>query len=129
MIILTSDHASYDDQDFYLAFPKKQRKFSLLDSIPFSIYHKGIEVTEIDVNGRNSLDLVPTILDYIDISDENYFLGDSLFSKSENRSKYDYNYFAPTCYYTSKDSKISGILGEDQENFKNELISYFAISK
>lgn len=56
----------------------------MVDEIPFYIYYKGMDSKVIDAQGRNSLSLAPTILDYLDISDENYFLGDTLFSDSES---------------------------------------------
>lgn len=128
IVIFTTDHATYDDKDFYAAYPNYSRYFSFLDEVPFFIYHKGVKKRVIDANGRNSLDLVPTILDYIDVSDINCFLGDSLFS-SENKSKYNYYYFAPGCYYTSVNATVSDMDTKKKEEFEEDLIKYFAVSK
>lgn len=89
ILIFTADHATYEDLDFSQTFPDYERLFSEADEIPFFIYYNGIEPEEIDVAGRNSLSLAPTILDYLDISAPNYFLGFSLFMSAVNSNNYD----------------------------------------
>lgn len=84
IIVFTTDHASFIDSDFRRTFPDYVRNHGMVDEIPFYIYYKGMDSKVIDAQGRNSLSLAPTILDYLDISDENYFLGDTLFSDSES---------------------------------------------
>ncbi|MBR3362490.1 MAG: sulfatase-like hydrolase/transferase [Bacilli bacterium] len=92
IIIFTTDHASYVDADYLKSFEGYyDRKHIFYDKIPLFIYHKNIKSRKIDVHGRNSLDLAPTILDYIDESGPNYFLGNSLFS--ELGSKFDGVYY------------------------------------
>lgn len=83
IVVFTTDHSAYHDDPFHDAFPNHPCSFQSLDEIPLFIYHKGVEPEVIDVNGRNSLGLAPTILDYLDISAPNYFLGTSLFSGDE----------------------------------------------
>ena len=75
VVIFTTDHATFVDDAFRTAFPDYQRSDGFLDRIPLFIYYKGIPSEHIDVRGRNSLCLAPTILDYLDISAPNYFLG------------------------------------------------------
>lgn len=79
IIVFTSDHCTYEDDVFHKAFPNYERAHIFLDRIPFFIYYKGVQPETIDVNGRNSLCLAPTVLDFLDISEPNYFLGQSLF--------------------------------------------------
>lgn len=83
IIVFTTDHATYHDDPFHNSFPNHPCSFQSLDEIPLFIYHKGVEPEVIDVNGRNSLGLAPTLLDYMDVSAPNYFLGSSLFSGDE----------------------------------------------
>lgn len=80
IIIFTTDHATYQDDSFDISFPNAERSFITIDEIPLFIYYEGIEPQSIDVKGRNTLNLAPTILDYLDISASNYFMGTSLFS-------------------------------------------------
>lgn len=82
VLVFTSDHATYQDNDFTTTFPNYARASSNVDSIPFCIYYKGVKPETIDVQGRNSLDLAPTVLDYLDMSAPNYFLGTSLFASN-----------------------------------------------
>ena len=84
IIIFTSDHANFVDNDFRESFPNYKRNHGMVDEIPLYIYFSGVQPLEIDVNGRNSLGLAPTILDLVDISDSNYFLGNSLFNVNMN---------------------------------------------
>ena len=67
-----------------------------VDEVPLVLYYKGITPETIDVEGRNSLSLVPTILDYMDVSVPNYFLGDTLFYYKENNNSYDTVFFDNT---------------------------------
>ncbi len=85
LLIFTTDHASYQDSDAAAAFDDPL-SYGFINGIPLSFYFKGITPQQIDVNGRNSLCLAPTVLDYLDISDENYFLGSSLFAPESDSS-------------------------------------------
>lgn len=78
IVIFTTDHATYVETEFYDNFPD-DRKINDLDEIPFFIYYPGITQQTVNAMGRNSLDMAPTVLDFLDISAENYFLGRSLF--------------------------------------------------
>jgi len=89
IIVFTADHCTYGDLDFMQAFPDHPRISSEVDAIPLFIYYEGIEPEAIEVSGRNSLSLAPTLLDYLDISTPNYFLGYSLFMGSQNNNNYD----------------------------------------
>lgn len=116
IVIFTTDHASYTDYDYLRAFSKfYEREFSFLDEIPLYIYHKNVEPRIINVSGRNSLDLAPTILDYIDISAANYFLGKSLFS-DDGGTKYDTIFTEGVRYLSSKNEKL------EQINFENDVV-------
>ena len=71
--------------------------------------------------------MAPTILDYLDISSENYFLGNSLFADEEIR-------VCETCYnetnvfYSSKYSAITE-MGEEQKAYLRQLLIEYYIKK
>lgn len=127
ILVLTSDHASYSDYDYIRTFEdaNNNKKYSFIDKIPLIIYHKDIKPNVINVNCRNSLDLVPTILDYIDITDYNYFLGDSLFADS-GLSKYDKYYAEGSIYFSTDQCDVKHFNTENE--FEKELIKYYSIA-
>lgn len=122
IVILTSDHGTYMDEDYLKTF--ENRPYSFVDEIPLIMYHKNIKPQTIEVNGRNSLDLAPTILDYIDISGPNYFLGTSLFS--DKGSKYDTTYSDMMILLSSKDKELVDI--ENDEIVQYNINSYYSIA-
>ncbi|MCR4587345.1 MAG: LTA synthase family protein [Lachnospiraceae bacterium] len=84
IIVYTADHATYADLYFMQAFPDYVRADEIVDEMPLMIYYPGIKAEQVNVYGRNSLDLAPTLLDYLDISAPNYFLGTSLYDPEPN---------------------------------------------
>jgi phosphoglycerol transferase MdoB-like AlkP superfamily enzyme len=83
ILIFTTDHAAFNSPEYKRSFKSKQEYF--VNTIPLFIYWNGIEHEIINADGRNSLDLAPTILDLLKIYDhENYFLGSSLFLNNDN---------------------------------------------
>ncbi len=84
ILVFTGDHCTYEDLYFTKAFPDYERGDEIVDRVPFLIYYPGILPEEVNVFGRNSLDMTPTLLDYLDISAPNYFLGTSLYDPSPN---------------------------------------------
>lgn len=127
IIIFTTDHATYYDNDFSNAFPKYNREDVFIDRIPLFIYYKGVENVDIDTNGRNSLDLSPTVLDLLDISQENYFLGESLFSLVG--SDFSYISYYENNIFTTKDSTIYKLDRDEQKNVQNNINDYFIATK
>ena len=103
IIVFTTDHSTYADIDYTTTFPNRDKKdYLFMDEIPLFIYYKGVKSEVIDANGRNSLDLAPTILDFLDISEPNYFLGESLFSGKDGGTMYDSYYYENTTFLGSK---------------------------
>ena len=101
-----------------------------LTKIPFIIYHKGIDAKQIDAMGKNSLDLAPTILDYIDKEKhENYFLGDSLFTNTKGKSIFDTYYYVESVegiVVTQSNNLFSQIKLNSNPSLKAKLLKYFA---
>ncbi len=89
ILVLTGDHCAYGDFFYRSAFPDYPRVNTDADEMPLILWHRGVEPEEIDADGRNTLDMVPTLLDYLDISAPNYFLGESLFAPARPGSRID----------------------------------------
>lgn len=124
ILIFTSDHATYQDSDFTRTFPEYFRSSSMVDEIPLCIYYCGIVPEEIDANGRNSLDLVPTILDYLDINGPNYFLGTSLFS-DKMANQFDTIFNEGVNLFSTKNDYITAINETNSNDVETAIQQYF----
>lgn len=129
IVIFTTDHATFVDDEYRSSFPKNTRVQGNLDRIPLFIYYKGINPEVINVDGKNSVNLTPTILDYLDYSAGNYFLGQSLFSKSENNSIYSTLFVSELTYRTTKGNKISEIPKDEKEETEQKVSEYYSIAR
>lgn len=129
IVIFTTDHATFVDDEYRSSFPKNTRVQGNLDRIPLFIYYKGINPEVINVDGKNFVNLTPTILDYLDYSAGNYFLGQSLFSKSENNSIYSTLFVSELTYRTTKGNKISEIPKDEKEETEQKVSEYYSIAR
>jgi phosphoglycerol transferase MdoB-like AlkP superfamily enzyme len=124
ILVLTTDHCSFQVPEYLSAFNSKQQYFC--NKIPFMIYGQGIEHQAIDANGRNSLDFAPTILDILKLTDhENYFLGSSLFIHN-NDNLPRITAIGENFYLTANDT----VIDISQKNDKNisKIKTYYKIS-
>ena len=127
---MKTDHCSYIDFDYETVFGSvHNREYPSIDEVPLFIYHKGVNSRNIAVGGRNSLCLVPTILDYLDISEENYFLGSSLFSGREYESKLEYAYNSDASYCTTKNGMIISDNDTFDSDMREKIKDYFTICR
>jgi len=126
IVILTSDHATYQDADFSMAFPEYSREDPSLDQIPLMIYYQGAAPACYDAKGRNSLDMAPTILDFLDMSAPNYFLGDSLFGE-ESASSYDTYFESMGISYCTAEGAVKLLSAEQMQEFEKQLAKYYAL--
>ncbi len=124
IIVFTTDHATYADQKYSNAFPDYRRDCTDVDTIPLFIYYKGIDHQEIDVNGKNSLCLAPTILDYLDIDSENYFLGTSLFDAKAS-TDFDSTFYDASYLVSTKDCGIRYLEDLEVDDFLSQVLSYY----
>lgn len=124
IIIFTTDHCTYNSQDFRAAFPDYHRTTTFLDTIPLCIYYNGVEHEDIDVLGRNSLCLAPTILDLLNISEPNYFLGSSLFNPEYINESIENVYWSDE-FLTSQAGVAKEIDGQRLETYSVILSDYF----
>jgi hypothetical protein len=126
ILIFTTDHATYVDDDFLHTFSADSRTYAALDEIPLYVYYKGVQPESVDVNGRNSLNLTPTILDYLDLSGPNYFLGESLFAPQNEDFSYTTLFYDPSCYLNSVNSTITSLTSDEYIAFSDLLLRYFS---
>ena len=128
IIVFTSDHATFQDDSFNEAFPNYSRSHTEVDEIPLFIFHNNVITGHINVGGRNSLDLAPTVFDFLDISAPNSFLGSSLFSE-EAENECEYNFTDSSEKYTTKNNSISKIKGDDLKKFNELLQDYYIAAR
>ena len=122
LFIFTADHCTYEDADFRQSFPAYERVSWGCDRIPLFFYYKDCVPSRIDVGGRNSLCLAPTLLDLLCVSDENFFLGNSLFGSP---SEYDSLFCSLTTYYHTSELGISPLNKEATRTFIKKLRAYY----
>ena len=126
IIVFTADHSTYTEEEYTKTFPESKRESAGCGEMPLCIYYKGIEPDKFDVGGRNSLALAPTILDYLDISAINYFLGISLFiPNDETNSNYDCLYFDGGSFLSSDKGKVEYLSEAREELAQKNLTAYF----
>lgn len=132
ILVFTTDHSTFLDLEFQNSFPNYQRNHGMIDEIPLFIYYKGISPEVIDVKGKNSISLSPTVLDYIDLTGPNYFLGQSLFNMNDNSNNiFNTTFVSENNILTTKGIVDGASVGPfDQKsnpNFINILEQYYAI--
>ena len=129
IVIFTTDHCTYLDDSYEASFPDNGRLSWETDKIPLFFYYQGIEPASFNANGRNSLDLAPTICDYLDISAGNYFLGSSLFAESGNNNYYDTTFNQSQDYLSTRNDRISELSDEEKKIFISNITRYFSVSR
>lgn len=78
VLIITADHATFPEPNVFRADPRVPTYF--VDTIPMVMYWKGMQHAVVDVAGKNSLDLAPTVLSMVGARNgRNLFLGCTLF--------------------------------------------------
>lgn len=129
ILVFTSDHSTFVDSSYYASFPDYKRNQGMVDEVPLFIYYKGIQPQTIDVKGENSLNLAPTILDYIDVTAPNYFLGTSLLDQSNN-SLFDTTFVSEGTVVSTKGvtdgSGIKSLEPEQYAKLSNLISKYYA---
>lgn len=129
LLVFTTDHATYADKYFTDAFPDYPREYLSIDRVPLFFYFNGVEPDSIDAGGRNTLGLAPTILDYLDISRPNYFLGSSLFldknTPTISRFSTLYQLLGEPIIDTD-DGNLQPLSKEEQDEINDRLKAYFA---
>lgn len=129
VIVFTADHTTYIDNDYQTAFPDVCDRPTDVGQIPLFFYYPGIEPQVIDVEGRNSLDLAPTICDYVGVNGVQDFLGVSLFSPNENNNEYDTFFYDGVVHLSTKGGEIRELTESEEEAFKQRLQEYFVLAR
>lgn len=133
IIVFTTDHATYKDNYYKETFSDHEQGNAMIDRIPLFIYYKGINPEEIDVEGRNSLGLTPTVLDFLDLSGPNYFLGVSLFASRDGAitttvDNLNTIFTASNNYISTERGELRMLIG-DEEEITNALVNKYYIAK
>ncbi|MGX8689000.1 MAG: LTA synthase family protein, partial [bacterium] len=126
LVVFTGDHCAYGDLFYRRAFPGYRRINTDVDEMPLAIWHRDVVPETVDARGRNTLDMVPTLLDYLDISAPNYFLGDSLFrSAEESENRFDTVFYDATYTRSTDRGNIRPLTERELQRFEKDLIRYF----
>ncbi len=128
IIVFTADHSTYQDDSFNQSFPDYTREVQTMDRMPFFIYHSEVEPQTIDVNGKTTICFAATVLDYLDISAPNFFVGSSLFSGREP-SIWERSYSDFYVDYSSENCVITGIDEEEYEEFEELIQNYYILKE
>ncbi len=126
VIVFTADHCTYADADFGEAFPEYGRACTDVDQIPFSIYYVGGPAATVNAYGRNSLDMAPTVLDYLNISAPNYYLGESLFAEKTGEICLDTIFYDPAYLELTDGGGVRGLDEATADYVYERIREYFA---
>ncbi|MBW9297437.1 hypothetical protein D9N16_01425 [Lactococcus raffinolactis] len=122
IVVFTTDHSTYPDPDYLKYFNEKYNPF--LNKIPLLFYYPGNTQTVLNADGKNSLSLIPTILDILGFEEAtNYFLGNSLFTGAT--TPYQYISEFGSDFYTTKNNEIEGV---DNQKLIDEIMRFNKIS-
>ncbi|WP_239061343.1 LTA synthase family protein [Lacticaseibacillus sp. 866-1] len=124
ILIFTTDHASYASPDY--ASTMNDTRDAFVSTVPLMIYYPGVKPQTIDVRGRNSLGLAPTILDLLNIDQsKNYFLGTSLYTNKP--SEYEHISQVDGDFYSTKKGTVTN-LPKSQNSVKKKILDYESFS-
>ena len=121
VIIFTSDHATNEDYYFDEVFPPEEygRFHGFCDSVPCFIFYDGMTPEVVECGGRTSIDLAPTILDFLNLSGPNYFLGTTMFAPQDEADPIEMTYYDGEIYSTRH-----GVFEPYGKNKEMELLLY-----
>ena len=124
ILIFTTDHSTYADQSYTDVFTDYKRNCTDCDVMPLFIYYDGIEPQEIDADGRNSLCFAPTVLDFLDLDAENYFLGSSLFDP-DGSTTFDRMFYDAAFMISTKNNEVRYLDNTEIEDLVSHVLPYF----
>ena len=126
IVVFTTDHCTYADMYYSNSFPDYERPLVSADSIPLFIYYKDVSPRQVDVNGRNSLDMAPTLLDFLDVSAPNYFIGSSLFAPQEQAPKIESYFTDSSVKGTTTNSEVKRVDPSEVQEQMDIVRNYYA---
>lgn len=126
ILIITSDHATFPTPEYRKTFNSTAQYF--FDEIPFVILIKGVGGKIIDAHYNNSLSFAPTVLDILGIdSEENHFLGDSLFLENKDNPYSHIGCMGFDCFHTGK-SGVKRIKNDEFKDIIDLIQKYYTFS-
>lgn len=97
IVIVTADHAHYPEKPYTTVVRDPNYQSLFIDQIPLILYDPHNQPRRIDAHDATSINITPTILDYLQIHElETPFIEHSLFnthSQTLNIAAYDNNYY------------------------------------
>ena len=129
VIVFTADHTTYVDNLYDAAFPDAEKRVAICGRVPLFIYYPGITPTVMDAGGRNSLDLAPTICNFIQQNGPNFFLGTSLFSPTQNNNGYDRFFSDGSAEYSTDGGETRPLTESEQKIFDSGSSAYYVLKQ
>jgi len=130
-LIVTADHATFPEPSYTILMNDVDYKKQFVDKIPLIISSNCADLPKsIDADGRNSLDLAPTICQIIGVNKvKNSFLGRSIFEPSSN-SSFHISAIGDSFYLTDKnnvyaDNDMPSSFHSVYEQLKKYVMSYY----
>lgn len=129
LVVFTADHCTAKDADFDSTFGDVYtRDAYFCDRIPMMFWYQGVTPQKIDVQGRNSLDMAPTLLDFLNLGEPDTFLGTSLFAtpdKKQLETETTFNIPGEE-YCSTKGGKIRALNEEERKELDQRVTEYAA---
>lgn len=131
MVVFTTDHCSYADADYTHAFPDIHRAHIFIDQIPMLFWYTGVKPVKFDCQDRTSLDMAPTVLDFLNMDAPSDFLGTSLFAgmpKDKYQQWLETTYVQPISdgYWTTANGKVHPQSERAEEYVQRVVTEYCA---
>ena len=128
LVVFTADHCTAKDQDYDNTFGAvHERKAFFCDEMPLLFWYKGVTPVKIDVNGRNTLDMAPTLLDFLNLGQPDVFEGTSLFATpTKKQLKIETTFGIPneSLYYSTENGNIKQLSDQDTKKAVEYVSKY-----
>ena len=124
ILVITTDHALFPEPDYVNMHESSDYVPSFVSRVPLIIRAPNIYPGRLDVSGRNSVDLLPTVLDLVEMGDiPVHFAGRSLFLRDSAEQTYYISAIGDDFYLTHGDRVVS-MLSAGERAQKDRLIGW-----
>ena len=124
ILVITTDHALFPEPDYVNMHESSDYVPSFVSRVPLIIRAPNIYPGRLDVSGRNSVDLLPTVLDLVEMGDiPVHFAGRSLFLRDSADQAYYISAIGDDFYLTHGDRVVS-MLSAGERAQKDRLIGW-----
>lgn len=124
ILVITTDHALFPEPEYVNMHENSDYVPSFVSRVPLIIRAPNIYPGRLDVSGRNSVDLLPTVLDLVEMGDiPVHFAGRSLFLRDSAEQTYYISAIGDDFYLTHGDSVVSTLSAGERAQ-KDRLIGW-----